>query len=108
MLQAGLWLFVSNVLRALMGLASLKLKSIVLLYFSYVIQCVIVFLGLVWFVFLQIYRWSHSGRVCSGDYIPGNHSLQGYLVVQGQFIFWLIFTVYLLIFMVLCAVGCVT
>ena len=33
-------------------------------------------------------RMSHSGRVCSGDYLDDDASTQGFLVQQGMFIKW--------------------
>ena len=40
---------------------------------------------LVW-LYLIVIRFSHSGKVCSGDYLSENDSTGGYLIQQGFFI----------------------
>ena len=40
---------------------------------------------MVWII-LIIVRFSHPGKVCSGDYLLENESNDGYLVEQGRFV----------------------
>ena len=66
------------------------------------------------FVFLQLFRWDHAGRVCSGDYIeegqkeskcqdPGSN----YLCEEGAFIEGVIIGFYIVIFFGMVSVCCV-
>ena len=50
-------------------------------------------LWLVLFITMQIFRFRHAGKVCSGDYQPDPWSFYRdpnppYMFEQGQFIWW--------------------
>ena len=38
-------------------------------------------------IYLFITRFSHAGRVCSGDYLSNRQAPIGYCMVQGRFIY---------------------
>lgn len=49
------------------------------------------------FVFMQIWRWSHSGEVCSGKYMadPTDHyDDKRYLILEGIFLKWVLIAIY--------------
>jgi len=46
------------------------MKRWVLLWCSYVLFAANISIGLVLFFLMQVWRWSHSGKVCSGDFLP--------------------------------------
>ena len=67
-------------------------------------------------VLMQIWRWSHSGRVCSGDYLSNKddmteEELNKYTIKHGQFIYVVLVLTYLKLsfeFAILLIVLCVT
>ena len=55
---------------------------------------------IVLFILMSIWRWSHSGRVCAGDYLTDKddmteEQLDRYLITEGKFIFWVLVLAYL-------------
>jgi len=69
-------------------------------------------LALVWFVFLQMWRFSYDGRVCSGDFLSksdkdalrnsGGNTI--YLVAEGNFLEGVIIAIYCMFGLLLIAV----
>ena len=60
-------------------------------------------------MFMNIWRWSHSGQVCSGDFltdtqkdIVGNDGV--YLIFEGKFIKGILITLYIIFGMSCCSV----
>ena len=52
---------------------------------------------MVWFVFLQMWRWSKSGQVCSGKFLgpkPDRKDYPEYLIGEGMFLYWVILSIY--------------
>ena len=60
--------------------------------------------GLVW-IYLIIVRFSHSGKVCSGDYLAENDITEGYAIEQGRFI-KIIFYIFLYMMAFVACCGC--
>ena len=64
-------------------------------------------LAMVLFVFMQMWRWSSSGRVCSGDFLdekfPKASDYPEYLIVEGRFLKAVIITIYCIIIL-----SCIT
>jgi len=56
---------------------------------------------MVLFVFMQMWRWSHSGMVCSGDFLgvnfPKASAYPEYLIVEGRFLKAVIVTIYIIV-----------
>merc|ERR1712127_402673 len=74
-------------------------------YIAIVMYGVIFMLGLVWFVFAQMWRWCYDGQVCSGDFLSqenkdfarqhnGIYGSNEYLIAEGNFLEGVIITVY--------------
>ena len=51
------------------------------------------------FVMMQLWRWQHSGRVCSGDYLEEvtEDDREIYLITEGKFIKVILYIVYVLL-----------
>ena len=47
-------------------------------------------------ILMQIWRWSHAGRVCSGDHLDGDTDCDEtiYLCFEGKFIKAMLITIY--------------
>ena len=45
---------------------------------------------------MQVWRWSHSGKVCSGDYLESYDDADEdvYLITEGKFIKAMLITIY--------------
>lgn len=54
--------------RAIIAQLALCLKQWALLWVSYVLFAANISILIMLFVFMNVWRWSHSGKVCSGDY----------------------------------------
>lgn len=69
-------------------------------YVGFVIQGLTMCLAMVLFVFMQMWRWSSSGMVCSGDFLPEKHTKASdfpeYLIVEGRFLKAVIITIYVI------------
>lgn len=71
-------------------------------YIAIVMYGLIFMLALIWFVFLQLWRFSWTGRVCSGDFLPHDEKLAlrqnkidtTYLIAEGNFLEGVIITIY--------------
>lgn len=68
-IRFGFYLLILNFARVVINQLSIWLKSSTLYFISITSYGVIFMLGLVWFVFMQIWRWCYDGRVCSGDFL---------------------------------------
>ena len=52
-------------------------------------------ISIILFIFMQIWRWSHAGKVCSGDLEEFNEADKDrYLVFEGKFIRSILITIY--------------
>jgi hypothetical protein len=65
----GFWMSLLNILRSIMAQIALKIKSWFLLYTSYVMFAVNFTLIMILFIFVNLWRFDHAGKVCSGDYL---------------------------------------
>ena len=68
-IRFGFWLAIINFSRAIIAQLSVYLNSEKLVYANYIIWSIWVCLALILFTFTNIWRYSGSGRVCSGDYL---------------------------------------
>lgn len=68
-IRAGFYLSVLNFSRVIVNQVGIWLKSPIMYYIAIVMYGVIFMLALIWFVFLQLWRFSWDGRVCSGDFL---------------------------------------
>ena len=95
----GFWLSLMNIARSVIAQIALKIKSWFLLYFSYVLFAVNFTTLVIWFVFINLWRWNHSGRVCSGDYLTPEQRTepnvtQYYIITEGLFLKWILIILY--------------
>ena len=83
-------------LRAILAQVGLCLKRWVLLWCSYVLFAANISISIVLFILMQVWRWSHAGRVCSGDFLEDRDSADKdvYLVFEGKFIKVMLIIVY--------------
>lgn len=83
-------------IRAILAQVGLYLKRWVLLWCSYVLFAANISISIVLFTLMQVWRWSHSGKVCSGDYVPeGTEPDKSvYLVFEGKFIKSILIAIY--------------
>ena len=86
-----------NVLRAVLAQVALKIKNWMLLYASYVLFACNFTLILIMFIFMNIWRWDHPGRVCAGDFLlPNERNLfkDEYLITEGKFLKIILLIIY--------------
>ena len=102
----GFWMTFSAFFRAILAQIGLCLKMWTLLWISYFIFAVNLSLFVMLFVFMNMWRFSHSGRVCSGDFYEGKRSINEdvYLVKEGMFLKIVILLVYLIMALALIAI----
>ena len=83
-------------IRAILAQVGLYLRRWVLLWCSYVLFAVNISSSIILFVLMQVWRWSHSGKVCSGDLVPEGVEPDNdiYLVFEGKFIKSILIAVY--------------
>lgn len=83
-------------IRAILAQVGLYLKRWVLLWISYVMFAANISISIVLFILMQVWRWSHAGKVCSGDYLPDKDSgdTKVYLIFEGKFIKSILIAVY--------------
>ena len=74
----------------------LYLRRWVLLWCSYVLFAANISVSIVLFILMQVWRWSHSGKVCSGDYLSSDDedAEDIYLITEGKFIKAMLITIY--------------
>ena len=95
----GFWMSLLTFIRAILAQIGLYLKRWVLLWCSYVMFAANISISIVLFFLMQVWRWSHSGRVCSGDLLPADvePDKSVYLVFEGNFIKAILFAIYSII-----------
>ena len=83
-------------IRAILAQVGLLAKKWVLLWCSYVLFAANISISIVLFILMQVWRWSHSGQVCSGDFLEsyddGDEDV--YLIFEGKFIKAMLITIY--------------
>ena len=110
----GFWMSFLNFARATLAQIAFYMKMWVLLLVSYTMFAINIAILIILFVMMQLWRWEHSGRVCSGDYLdhkPTQEDYESYLITEGKFIKWVLIIVYSIFAVALCTVcilaGCV-
>ena len=83
-------------IRAILAQVGLYLRRWVLLWCSYVLFAANISVSIVLFILMQVWRWSHAGMVCSGDYLPSYDDADDdvYLITEGKFIKAVLITIY--------------
>jgi hypothetical protein len=64
-----------NITRSVLAQIALKFKSWLLLYASYLLFAVNFTLVLILFIFMNLWRFNNSGKVCSGDFVTAADKL---------------------------------
>ena len=109
----GFWLSVSALVRAILAQIALYYKLFILLWISYFMFAINIALVVMLFTFMNVWRWAHEGRVCSGDYLDGGKKGADesvYLIGEGRFlkvILCMVYFVILLAFLAICTAVCV-
>ena len=100
-----------NFARATLAQIAFYMKMWVLLLISYTMFAMNIAILIILFVMMQLWRWEHSGRVCSGDFLTevteADKSI--YLISEGKFIQWVLILVYIifgLAAMTVCILTC--
>jgi hypothetical protein len=75
-----------------------------MLYAAFVLQSINCTFMIIDFVFMQLWRLSKTGRVCSGDYSDGSTDESQYVLHEGLFLKVIIISVYSVIFLALLSV----
>jgi len=85
-----------NFIRAFLAQLGLCLKQWMLLWCSYVLFAANISIMIVLFILMQVWRWSHSGQVCSGDFLESKEDADRniYLIFEGKFIKAVLIAVY--------------
>jgi len=83
-------------IRAILAQVGLYLKRWALLWCSYVLFAANISISIVLFILMQVWRWSHAGQVCSGDYLDNldDADKEVYLVFEGKFIKVVLIAIY--------------
>ena len=91
----GFFMSLLTFIRAILAQVGLWMKRWVLLWCSYVLFAANISVSIVLFILMQIWRWSHSGRVCSGDYLASydDGDTDVYLIFEGKFIKSMLITI---------------
>lgn len=93
----GFWMSFLNFARATLAQVAFYLKMWLLLLISYTMFAVNIAILIILFVMMQLWRWEHSGRVCSGDYLERpatEEDKETYLILEGKFLKWVLIIVY--------------
>lgn len=92
----GFFMSLMTFIRAILAQLGLYLRRWVLLWCSYVLFAANISVSIVLFILMQVWRWSHSGKVCSGDYLPSYDDADEdvYLITEGKFIKAMLITIY--------------
>ena len=95
-IRMGFWLSLLTFSRAILAQIGLFLRRWMLLWCSYVLFAANISMSIVLFILMQIWRWSHSGMVCSGDYLAEGEECDSsvYLCFEGKFIKGMLITIY--------------
>ena len=109
----GFWMSFINFARATLAQVAFYMKLWLLLLISYTMFAMNIAILIILFIMMQLWRWEHSGRVCSGDYLDRDiteEDREKYLIVEGKFIKWVLLIIYIIIglgFLTMCIVaGC--
>ena len=88
-----------NFVRATLAQIAFYYKKWILLLVSYAMFAINIAILIILFVMMQLWRWQHSGRVCSGDYLEEvtEDDKETYLITEGKFIKWILYIVYVLL-----------
>ena len=86
---------------AVSGLIKNELINMVL----FMCNALFVVVMFVTWIYAFICRFSHSGQVCSGDFLKENESSDGYLTSQGTFIKWFGYLFLAVLMITLCMTG---
>ena len=78
----------------------LYLRRWVMLWCSYVLFAANISMSIVVFVMMQIWRWSHAGRVCAGEFLPDGEDCEPstYNCFEGKFLKYMLITIYSVFF----------
>lgn len=105
-IRFGFYLSILNFSRVIINQVGIWIKSPLLYYIAIVMYGINFMLMLIWFVFTQMWRWSYTGRVCSGDFLTKDERLQirnapdgtpkYYLVAEGNFLKGVLLAIYCL------------
>ena len=92
----GFFMSLMTFIRAILAQVGLYLRRWVLLWCSYVLFAANISVSIVLFILMQVWRWSHSGKVCSGDYLSSDDedAEDIYLITEGKFIKAMLITIY--------------
>ena len=92
----GFWMSLLTFIRAILAQIGLCMKRWVLLWCSYVLFAANISISIVLFILMQVWRWSHAGKVCSGDYLDDKDEAdrEVYLIFEGKFIKAMLIAVY--------------
>ena len=95
----GFWMSLINFLRASLAQVAFYWKKWVLLLISYAMFAINIAVLIILFVLMQLWRWQHSGRVCSGDYLTDitDEDKESYLITEGKFIKVVLYITYIFI-----------
>ena len=109
-IRMGFWITLLTFTRAVLAQIGLFLRRWMLLWCSYVLFAANISMSIVLFILMQIWRWSHSGRVCSGDLLPDSEDCDPniYLCFEGRFIKGMLITIYSIAGLSMCSIGVVT
>ena len=95
-IRMGFWLSLLTFTRAILAQVGLYLRRWMLLWCSYVLFAANISMSIVLFILMQIWRWSHAGKVCSGDLLPDGTDCDSeiYLCFEGRFLKGILITIY--------------
>ena len=74
------------------------------MYVTYIVYAATMFLAIICFIMMQMWRFDNAGRVCSGEYLEEGQDEKGYLINEGKFIKWVIITFYIMFAIVLLSI----
>ena len=102
----GFWLSVSALVRAILAQIALYYKLFILLWVSYFMFAINIALVVMLFTFMNVWRWAHEGRVCSGDFLGSKKGADEsiYLIGEGRFLKIILFMVYFVILLATLAI----
>ena len=94
----GFWMSLLTFIRAILAQVGLYMKRWVMLWCSYVLFAANISISIVLFILMQVWRWSHSGQVCSGDFRnpddPNDLPDEYYLLFEGKFLKAILIAIY--------------
>lgn len=109
----GFYMSLLTFIRAILAQIGLSLKRWVLLWCSYVLFATNISISIVLFFLMQVWRWSHAGKVCSGDYLENKDDADRkiYLIFEGKFIKIILISIYSILALsclsVIIVAGCI-